>query len=93
MLRLQPRPAMACLPMRSHTRCGMHCRRITLPLDGSSTEVKVDSLMRDDASYTFAELPRVNPKVKVRHRSQFCLRSGGSFICQDMRWISFAART
>lgn len=82
---LHPRHAMACLPMRSHPRFGMRCRRITLPLDGSSTDVKVDSLMRDDASYTFAELPRVNPKVKVRHRSWVRLCSGDSFMCQGMR--------
>lgn len=80
--------------MRTHTRCDMHCRRITLPLDGSSTDVKVDSLMRDDASYTFAELPRVNPKVKVRHRSWLRSSPGGtdaalSFAraCDESLWL------
>ena len=43
------------------------CRRITLPLDGSSSEVKVENLMRDDASYTSTDMPRVNPGVKVSH--------------------------
>ena len=42
------------------------CRRITVPLDGSSSEVKVENLMRDDASYTSTDMPRVNPSVKVR---------------------------
>ncbi|KAK9831473.1 hypothetical protein WJX81_008489 [Elliptochloris bilobata] len=52
--------------MRSNgsTICSSPLRRITLPLDGSSTEARVESLMRDDASYIFAEMPRVNPKVK-----------------------------
>lgn len=43
-------------------------RRITIPLDGSSKDVKVENLMRDDASYTFAELPRINPSYKARPR-------------------------
>ena len=67
----------------------MHCRRITLPLDGSSTDVKVDSLMRDDASYLFAELPRVNPKVKVAALHMF---QANIFISQGVR-CSFAACT
>ena len=40
-------------------------RRITVPLDGSSEEVKVEDLMRDETSYTSADMPRVNPNVKV----------------------------
>ena len=36
-----------------------------MPLDGTSAEVKVEDLMRDDTSYTSTDMPRVNPKVKV----------------------------
>lgn len=36
-----------------------------MPLDGSSAEVKVEDLMRDDTSYTSTDMPRVNPNVKV----------------------------
>lgn len=51
------------------------CRRITVPLDGSSAEVKVEDLMRDDTSYTSTDMPRVNPGVKV----------WGSHICSGLQ--------
>ena len=37
-----------------------------MPLDGTSAEVKVEDLMRDDTSYTSTDMPRVNPRMKVR---------------------------
>ena len=40
------------------------CRRMTVPLDGSSQQATIAPLMKDDG-YTFCELPRVNPKNKV----------------------------
>lgn len=40
------------------------CRRMTVPLDGSSQQATISPLMKDD-SYTFCELPRVNPNNKV----------------------------
>lgn len=39
-------------------------RRVTVPLDGSSSSATMKNLMKDD-SYTFCELPRVNPNHKV----------------------------
>ncbi len=43
--------------------CGL-CRRVTVPLDGSSSTATLQPLMKDN-SYTFCELPRVNPHDKV----------------------------
>ena len=37
---------------------------MTVPLDGSSSSASIAPLMKDD-SYTFCELPRVNPNYKV----------------------------
>ena len=42
----------------------MSCRRMTVPLDGSSQQATISPLMKDD-SYNFCELPRVNPNNKV----------------------------
>ena len=39
-------------------------RRVTVPLDGSSSSATLQPLMKDD-SYIFSELPRVNPHYKV----------------------------
>ena len=40
---------------------------MTVPLDGSSSSASIAPLMKDD-SYTFCELPRVNPNYKVAPR-------------------------
>ena len=37
---------------------------MTVPLDGSSGSASIAPLMKED-SYTFCELPRVNPNYKV----------------------------
>ncbi len=36
-----------------------------MPLDGASSSATLAPLMRDDAAYTFSELPRVHPGHKV----------------------------
>ena len=46
------------------------CRRLTVPLTGTG-EATLSKLMQDDSTYTFSELPRVNPLHKVwRHVEQ-----------------------
>ena len=37
---------------------------MTVPLDGSSSSATIAPLMKDD-SYTYCEMPRVNPDNKV----------------------------
>ena len=42
-----------------------------MPLDEGATSASMEPLMRDDAAYTFSELPRVHPDHKVR-RGRAC---------------------
>ncbi len=51
------------------------CRRMTVPLDGSSQQATIAPLMKDD-SYTFCELPRVNPNNKVPPSSHLTSEAG-----------------
>ena len=58
----------------------VYYRRMTIPLDGSSTTATVQPLMKDDDSYTYCELPLVNPQYKVQASSMCSL-----FIAQSFR--------
>ena len=44
-------------------------RRLTVPLTGDG-DATMSKLMKNDAEYTYAELPRINPQYKVIWQSQ-----------------------
>ena len=43
---------------------------MTVPLTGDG-EATMSKLMKDDAEYTYAELPRINPHYKVIRQSHY----------------------
>ena len=54
-----------------------------MPLDGSSSSATIAPLMKDD-SYTFCELPRVNPNNKVPYLAIFRLRSSEGLLWREV---------
>ena len=53
-----------------HKTASVAGRRLTVPLTGDG-DATMSKLMKDDAEYTYAELPRINPHYKVIRQSHY----------------------